>query len=311
MISDQLCNSPLATSSPHHPVAKLTKNSNTTTNGVEENRGTTDSQSKYSKKDKQIPRKPYKPMKALVINFQSIRNKKAELATCLEVDDPDVLIGTETWLDDSINSCEIFPSNYSVFRKDRQTNAKGTAHGGVLIAVKSIFVCTQMHELDSENESVWIEMEVNGTKPILVGSFYRPPSTSKEYLNSLKDSLGKVNINHYSKIWLGGDFNLGDIIWESHSVRAGGQKAALCKDLIDIANDFCLEQVVEGSTRGKNILDLFFVKNPSLIVKSSIIPGISDHDGIPQLLVDTKPTLAKQNRGKFTCIRKQFRRTQI
>ena len=211
--SDQICNSPLATSSPQHPVAKSTKNSNTTTNGVKEIRGTIDSQSKYSKKDKQIPRKPYKPMKALVINFQSIRNKKAELATCLEVDDPDVLIGTETWLDDSINSCEIFPSNYSIFRKDRQTNAKGTAHGGVLIAVKSNFVCTQMHELDSENESVWIEMEVNGTKPILVGSFYRPPSTSKEHLNSLKDSLGiKVNMNHYSNIWLAGDFNLGDII---------------------------------------------------------------------------------------------------
>ena len=61
-------------------------------------------------------------------------------------------------------------------------------------------------------------------------------------------------------------------------MRVGGQKAALCKDLIDIANDFCLEQVVEGSTRGKNILDLFFVKNPTLIVMSSIIPGISDHD---------------------------------
>ena len=123
-------------------------------------------------------------------------------------------------------------------------------HGGMLIAVKSNFVCTQMHEIDTESESVWIEIEVNGTKPILVGSCYRPPSTSKDYLNSLRDSLGKVNMNHYSNIWLGGDFNLGDIIWESHSVRAGGQKSALCKDLIDIAMIFVWSKSLKAPPEG-------------------------------------------------------------
>ena len=47
-----------------------------------------------------------------VINFQSIQGKTAEMAKCIEMDDPDIIVGTETWLKDSFNSSEIFPSHY-------------------------------------------------------------------------------------------------------------------------------------------------------------------------------------------------------
>jgi hypothetical protein len=41
---------------------------------------------------------PYN-MSVMVVNFQSIKNKSAELAVCIEVDQPDIIIGTETWID--------------------------------------------------------------------------------------------------------------------------------------------------------------------------------------------------------------------
>jgi hypothetical protein len=160
--------------------------------------------------------------------------KTAELHTCLEMDDPDVLIGSETWLDNSVHNNEIFPSNYTIFRKDRPPNEKGLTYGGVLIAVKSKFICAQRHDLDTNCEVLWVEMSVVRSKPILIGSFYWPPKTKKEYLNMIKLSLDKINVDHYSNIWLGGDFNLGEIVWETQSVRPLAKKGPLCRDLIYI-----------------------------------------------------------------------------
>ncbi|XP_072021949.1 uncharacterized protein [Amphiura filiformis] len=157
----------------------------------------------------------------------------------------------------------------------------------------------QRHDLDTDCELVWIELSVVGSKPILVGSFYRPPSSPIEDLNMLRTSLARVKVDNYSNVWLGGDFNLGDIIWETQSVRPGSQKGPMCRDLIDIANDCGFEQVVEGPTRGKNTLDLLFVKNPSLVVKSGLLPGISDHDGIPVVSIHSKPSTVKQKPRKI------------
>ena len=39
-----------------------------------------------------------------------------------------------------------------------------------------------------------------------------------------------------------------------------------------------LEQMVTSPTGGQNILDLFFTTNPTLVNKTSILPGLSDHD---------------------------------
>ena len=44
-------------------------------------------------------------------------------------------------------------------------------------------------------------------------------------------------------------------------------------------------QTVEEPTRGKNILDLFFINNTSLITNTSVIPGVSDHEAV---LIESK-----------------------
>ena len=52
------------------------------------------------------------------------------------------------------------------------------------------------------------------------------------------------------------------------------------KSLIDIANDYHLEQLVHENTRENNILDLLFCSHPTRISKVSIVPGILDHEAI-------------------------------
>ena len=159
-----------------------------------------------------------------------------------------------------------------------------------LSAQKSTFcniICHHRSDLDSDSEILWIEINIMGTKPILVGSFC-----------NLRVSLEKINQSKYSNIWLAGDFNCGDIIWETQSVLPGSNKAAICRDLIDISNDYGFEQVVEGPTRGNKTLELFFITNLMLVVKSSLLPGNSGHDDIPVMLLNSKPSTAKHRPRK-------------
>ena len=58
--------------------------------------------------------------------------KRAELASMIEQDTPDIICGCESHLKQSIPSSEIFSDSFQVFRKDGDRNG-----GGVFIAVKN------------------------------------------------------------------------------------------------------------------------------------------------------------------------------
>ena len=59
---------------------------------------------------------------------------------------------------------------------------------------------------------------------------------------------------------------------------------AQCQQLLNIAKDSFLEQVVTEPTRvterSSNILDLFFTNNETLVIPVHIVPGIADHEGV-------------------------------
>jgi hypothetical protein len=109
---------------------------------------------------------------------------------------------------------------------------------------------------------------------------YKPPDAPDESLQELESSLQKVTGKYpNANMYLGGDFNLGDIDWKSQSVKHGSNKRLQCDKLIDIMNDFSLHQTIEEPTyRNTSILDLFFTNTPGLILKSYNAPGISEND---------------------------------
>ncbi|WAR00573.1 RTJK-like protein, partial [Mya arenaria] len=224
------------------------------------------------------------PMRILLLNCQSIKSpgKTGQLKNMITASQADIIIGTESWFDESICSAEVFPPNFTPYRRDRSTGSQG---GGVFILVSNKYTSDSPVELTDESniEMVWCRLKVIGSRHLYIGAFYKPPSTSDpEYLECLANTLSRIPSNAH--LWLGGDFNLADINWKHECPTAYASNAKQCQQLIDITKDAYLEQVVDSPTRitaySSNILDLFFTNNKSLINKCEILPGIGDHEAV-------------------------------
>lgn len=216
-------------------------------------------------------------LKIININCQSVRAKLASFLEIIDVEDPDIVVGTESWLNSNITSGEIFPSNFNVFRKDRSIN--GDSHGGVFVAVNDKLIAQDESDLDQPNcEMKWISIHVKGIAPMFIGAFYRSQKTDNDYLRLLDDSLQKIPKN--ASIWLLGDFNLPDVNWLSNCFTPCGRYPGPSKLMIDIALDHVLKQVVTEPTRDHNILDLCFTNDPSFVDNIKVSAGISDHDAV-------------------------------
>ena len=84
---------------------------------------------------------------------QIIKSKRADrLEHVIDKHNPDILLGTESWLSPDINNGEIFPSGYTILRKDRLTSTHG---GGVFQAIKNDLLVTHRHNLDTNCEIIW------------------------------------------------------------------------------------------------------------------------------------------------------------
>ena len=91
----------------------------------------------------------------LNINCQSIKKKGRDLEPHIDSTDPDIILGTESRLNEHVSSAEFFPNflGFDVHRRDRTHS-----HGRVFIATK--------HELEMRDikKSKDIEM-ISGTVP--------------------------------------------------------------------------------------------------------------------------------------------------
>ena len=214
----------------------------------------------------------------LVINANSIANKKAELAAIAAYCDPDLMLISETKLSPDILNGEFVPEGYmGRFRKDRKRGA-----GGVMIISKECYKIVDADiTVQNENESVWAIITLKDLSKLVVGSFYRPPDRGIQPLLDLEIEISCISINILNPelaqisekfrnnpkttLILGSDFNAGGINWDLCTVDHDATNRPLKEKLISILDEAGLKQMQREPTRGQNLLDLFCCNKPSLI----------------------------------------------
>lgn len=242
-------------------------------------------------------------LKCMLVNCRSVVGKSADLIAHIEEAQPDIVYGTESWLHEDIQSTEIFPSNFTVFRKDRNTTTKG---GGVFQAIRKNLIATSRPDLDSDAETLWTEVQLRNNCSFISGVFYRTSEDKHGHrIQELEKSiLGIGNDINKKNVLLVGDFNLPNINWEENVVQyKSGYSTEAAEKLIDLAGTHGLEQIVTEPTRSTettdNILDLAFVNNVTNVRGVEVVDGISDHDIVEINLNFTPKTKRRKRRKVF------------
>jgi hypothetical protein len=66
-----------------------------------------------------------KSLVLLQVNCRSIYNKALEIWKLFDTHNPDIIIGTESWLREEMGNTEIFRMDFTTFRRDRHARGGG------------------------------------------------------------------------------------------------------------------------------------------------------------------------------------------
>ena len=113
-----------------------------------------------------------------------------------------VIIGiSESKLDESVLEPEIEIDDYKIIQCDRNRH-----RGGVACYIRSDLSYNIISVFPSEIESVFFEIVLPNSKPITVGTIYRPPSQSN-FLEILNENLNKID-SISNETYILGDFSI-------------------------------------------------------------------------------------------------------
>ena len=205
----------------------------------------------------------------LQLNCRSIRNKVLEFWNIIDTYNPDIVIGTESWLNEDVNNAEVFRGDYITIRRDRRSRG-----GGVFICVKSNI---EIKETWSNEEFEIVAVEINSRSHRnnweILGVCIAP-NDDTTVLERLNDRKGKItNPNKHSII--GGDLNLPPVDWKG-KMESNNLAQALVNRLIW---DTGYSQVTENPTWGDALPDVYLLRPEGSVTSCDIVQGISDHHG--------------------------------
>jgi len=211
-----------------------------------------------------------KSLVLLQVNCRNICNKIVEFWSLIDTYNPDVVIGTESWLSEEINNAEVFREDYITFRRDRCTRG-----GGVFICVKNYIDCRELWT-DEDFEMIAVEVKGRDAKFTweIVG-IYRAPNKDMRVIERLAAQTDYTGDSTKCSI-IGSDLNLPYADWNGNAGGNSGTQALI--NTLVWENGY--SQVVDSPTRGDTLLDVYLVRPESSFTSSSIVQGISDHQGV-------------------------------
>ena len=212
-------------------------------------------------------------LRILYTNIQSIQSKIYELEANVAVLDPDIILLTETWCNQSIPDAALSINNYVLetdLRRDRNNTANGVG-GGLLVYAKpglKILPCDKFND-NEFNQFCYFKIETKGT-PLNIVLVYRPPGSNMQNSDQLCNMLKNMD-KHTILI---GDVNLPEINWLDGTSKSRGRK------VLETTLEEDLTQLVNFPTHVKgNTLDLVITNCPDKVISISDEGrvGKSDH----------------------------------
>ncbi len=146
--------------------------------------------------------KALKGFKIAALNVASLVRHIDELKMVMSSQTLDILAINETRLDSTIADKDISIIGYNVVRKDRNRHG-----GGVLLYVKETWnFLTKQITSNIDLEILTIEIVGKFVKPFLVTTWYRPPASELNVLDTFETYLQSLEMEEKESIILG-DFN--------------------------------------------------------------------------------------------------------
>ena len=236
----------------------------------------------YSQLLKKARKKNKNEILVLHFNCRKILLRLEEIQYIINNLDPDLIIFSETWLDDSTPDLNIF-DGYNMIRKDRTDLFKEKHNkkygGGVAILHKISIKIEKINQMCDDTEDIlWTKIkDKNG---FMLGALYRPDYSKMLQQVNVESTLEKniriVTENSKNSLILG-DFNANLL----------QNKKPETKSLRNIFKMHGFKQIIKEPTRidpatgSESLLDHIWVTNEfGQIISSGTLAGISDHKGI-------------------------------
>ena len=201
-------------------------------------------------------------------NARSIVSKIQDLEILISENNPDIILVTETWCNESINTSVLNLKDYEVLqRNDRCDTTNGIGGGLLVYAKKNLVILPCDNQIDFNQ---YLSFKIKTTNDFLnIYLVYRPPSSSLYNYEKLCDLMKNVPKNSI----VIGDFNFPNINWEEMTC------SSQCEEFLNVCIDNNLTQYVNFETHVKhNILDLVFGNDDCIVKVNDLGPlGNSDH----------------------------------
>ena len=132
-----------------------------------------------------------KGLKIAHLNICSFVNKFDYSDILLHDNNIDIFCVSETWTESNTDDSELMINGYDFCRLDR-TN--GMTYGGVMCYIKENLSFKQNTDIhDDEVESMFIEINLPNTKPVAIGTVYRPPDSTVDIIDKIDVLFQKCN----------------------------------------------------------------------------------------------------------------------
>lgn len=234
-------------------------------------------------------------------NCRGLRSKTSQFFSASSLNEFSVIALTETWLDNSIFSSELFSDNYNVYRADRNYQAMNCSRGGgVLLAINKcwsssqVIINTNDYFLHLQSIDILIVKISTKCSQLYIILIYVPPNTSNNDFELLFESLESLEFMYENDILLLGDFNITSYI--SHVLHStSSTQVSLLENFLQIFDLTQYNKVLNGHDR---ILDLI-ISNGKCSVSRCLDPLLNEDTHHPALSFECTLDLNPGRKNNF------------